>query len=631
MVHQLYKATTKIGAGTKVLAGKAIDAEEGGNPVVVESLRDRIKELENQVLQLKSLLAQKTQSEGVASTRKRKIQRVADTSSDDEGVRTARPSPPQPEVERMDVQTEARAVEERVPHTVALRPALRGKEKELEGASESKALEKARKVLKGISVEEMLTGDAKTVKQNIANLVTRCEGAIAIFPPAGGKTVVANQPKVAPSSQQAKGVMRKGETKGQGSKNAQPKTTKAPAKAKAAGNVQKPQTKTGGEVRPTKSADRSREEARVSTRQRSRSRSKSQGTWVEVAKRGLRKKSDAGPKGTAPKDNPTAPEKKAPKKTGGQRNPRTQAVTLTCPPETYAEGMRLVKSQINLEELGIDTLRPRRAQTGAIILEISGENAKEKADSLADKMRAVIGDREGVKVTRPAKMAELRIRDLDDSVTVTDVKEAVAEAGGCAPTEVKTGEVKPAPNGLGTIWAQCPLAAAKKAAAAGRVKIGWVRARLELLENRPLICFRCLERGHVRAQCRGKDRSEICCRCGEAGHKASTCRAEPKCPVCSEKGLPANHKAGNKACPLPSKKAAKQRRRMEDRQQAIPQTPRSQAGGKHTHQEAMEVDAPLAEMNTPATLERRQPRAGTSIPREGEGQEGASTASPSPQ
>ncbi|XP_011860719.1 PREDICTED: uncharacterized protein LOC105557924 [Vollenhovia emeryi] len=255
--------------------------------------------------------------------------------------------------------------------------------------------------------------------------------------------------------------------------------------------------------------------------------------------------------------------------------------------------MRLIRSQINLGELGIDALKPRRAQTGAIILEISGENAKEKADSLADRMRAVVGNREGVKVTRPAKMAEIRVRDLDDSITVADVREAVAEAGGCILQDVKAGEIKLAPNGLGTIWIQCPLASAKKAAAAGRIKIGWIRARLELLENRPLICFRCLERGHVRAQCRSKvDRSELCCRCGETGHKAQTCRAEPKCPVCTEKGLPANHKAGNKACPLPSKKALKKRRRVEERQQATPQTPRSQTGGQPANLDAMEVEPP---------------------------------------
>ncbi|XP_011858067.1 PREDICTED: uncharacterized protein LOC105555652 [Vollenhovia emeryi] len=633
MVHRLHKAATMIRAGTRVLAVKATNPEEGESPAVVEGLWSRIKELEDQVLQLKFLLMQKTQSEGAASTRKRKIQRME---SSDEEERAARPGAPQLGVEQMDTQADERAAEGLAPHTVAFRPVLRGEKKGIEGPTESRALEDVRRVLKGVSVEKILTGDAKTIRENIGNLVTRCEGALAIFPPTGEKTAAAKQTKAA-ANNQGKGAAKKSEPKGQANKNAQPSKTKTPTTAKATGSVQKLQDKAGGEVRPTKAksqsqplAGRSREGTRENATQRSRSRSKSQGAWVEVVKRGLRKKDDAGPKGTAPKGNVTAPEKrKEPKKTGGQRNPRTQAVTLTCPPGTYAEGMRLIKSQINLEELGIDALKPRRAQTGAIILEIAGENAKEKADALAGKMRTVIGDREGVKVTRPAKMAEIRIRDLDDSVTVTDVTEAIAEAGGCAPSEVRTGEVKPAPNGLGTIWVQCPLAAAKKAAAAGRIKIGWVKARLELLESRPLICFRCLERGHVRAQCRGKDRSEVCCRCGETGHKAQTCRAEPKCPACTERGLPANHKAGNKACPLPSKKAIKKRRREEGGQLATSQTPRSQAGGQPTNSDAMEVDAPTAERRTTAPLEKRQSRAGTSQQLEGEGQEEASAASPS--
>ncbi|XP_011858731.1 PREDICTED: uncharacterized protein LOC105556255 [Vollenhovia emeryi] len=301
-----------------------------------------------------------------------------------------------------------------------------------------------------------------------------------------------------------------------------------------------------------------------------------------------------------------APEKKKTQSVrGSQRNPRTQAVTLTFPQGTYGEGMRLIKSHINLKELGIDALKPRRAQTGAIILEVTGENAKEKADCLAEKMRAVVGGKEGVKITRPTKLAEIRIRDLDDSITVEDVKEAVAKAGGCTPPEVKTGEIKLAPNGLGTIWVQCPLVSAKRAAAPGKVKIGWIIARLELLEARPLICFRCLERGHVRAQCRSRtDRSEVCCRCGATGHKAQECSAEPKCPVCTARGLPANHKAGNKACPMPSRKALKKRRREEGQQQAEPSTPRNQAVGQPANPEEMEVDTPAMETDTPAPLEQ---------------------------
>lgn len=57
------------------------------------------------------------------------------------------------------------------------------------------------------------------------------------------------------------------------------------------------------------------------------------------------------------------------------------------------------------------------------------------------------------------------------------------------------------PNGLGTLWARCPLAAAKRAAEKAKIAIGWTMVRLETLDERPLQCYKCLQRGHVQAKC----------------------------------------------------------------------------------------------------------------------------------
>ncbi|XP_052755164.1 uncharacterized protein LOC128201631 [Galleria mellonella] len=90
---------------------------------------------------------------------------------------------------------------------------------------------------------------------------------------------------------------------------------------------------------------------------------------------------------------------------------------------------------------------------------------------------------------------------------------------------------------------------------AGRVRIGWVSAKAELLRQRPLRCFRCLEEGHVRASCsHEQDRSGLCYRCGNEGHKAAMCAADPKCAVCSAQGRPSDHWVGSKACTPPKKR-----------------------------------------------------------------------------
>lgn len=99
------------------------------------------------------------------------------------------------------------------------------------------------------------------------------------------------------------------------------------------------------------------------------------------------------------------------------------------------------------------------------------------------------------------------------------------------------------------VWVRCPLTTANKIATATQMKIGWALVRVELLDNRPLQCYKCLEGGHVRQRCPNKiDRSDRCYRCGESGHTARKCEAALKCPVCSDKNLPSNHRTGGRAC-----------------------------------------------------------------------------------
>ncbi|EFN65450.1 hypothetical protein EAG_13574, partial [Camponotus floridanus] len=139
-------------------------------------------------------------------------------------------------------------------------------------------------------------------------------------------------------------------------------------------------------------------------------------------------------------------------------------------------------------------------------------------------------------------LAELRVAGLDDSITPTEVQQAIAAAGGCSVGEVKVGKINLSPAGrLGSVWARCPAAAAKKVVDAGHLPIGWIRARVEALEPRPLQCFKCIGVGHSRAHCKAEtDRSGLCYRCGQQGHIAAGCTAkDPHCPLCADGGHPA--------------------------------------------------------------------------------------------
>lgn len=246
------------------------------------------------------------------------------------------------------------------------------------------------------------------------------------------------------------------------------------------------------------------------------------------------------------------------------RPPRSAAVVITLQPAaaergvTYAAVISEARSKINLASLEINQLRFKRAVTGARVLEVAGASAAsgDKADALAKKLKEVIGS-EVATVSRPVKAVEIRVSGLDDSVTSGEVTAAVALSGACGVEAVTCGEVRPGASGACAAWVRCPVAAAKRILAAGRLPVGWGSARVELLDARPLRCFRCLEPGHVRALCASEvDRSDQCYRCGEPGHKAGACHAKPRCTLCAAAGRPTEHACGSRICPAPAKRSA---------------------------------------------------------------------------
>lgn len=244
------------------------------------------------------------------------------------------------------------------------------------------------------------------------------------------------------------------------------------------------------------------------------------------------------------------------KKPPRRRPPRTAAVTLTCPPDSYAEAMRVARQKVNLRDIGIQALRPKRAATGAIILEVPGPDGADKAAVLRDKMEEALREMEGVRVARPVKTGDLRIKNIIDSTTVEEIKEEIARLGRCKTEEVRTGEIRPAPNGLGTLWLQCPLAAANRAAAVGKLELVWSSPSVEALEPRATRCFRCLERGHIQATCPNTtERRNLCYRCSQEGHLARECNSAPRCAICEGSGRPSAHKMGGKSCKAPGRKA----------------------------------------------------------------------------
>lgn len=241
------------------------------------------------------------------------------------------------------------------------------------------------------------------------------------------------------------------------------------------------------------------------------------------------------------------PATKAFRSTMRRRPPKNAAVLITSKdPNTikYEDILKKARGCGALEELDIAEPRLRRGLNGGYVLEIPGPEGASLADKLAKKLREVIGT--DARVTRPVAMGEIRVWNFDESVSTTEITNVVSVTGDCCQEDIKVGSIRKQYNGLGSIWVKCPLAAAIRIATPGRLRIGWSSARVELLEARPVQCYKCWRYGHVRNTCSfPEDRTGACFKCGATDHTLRDCAATPRCVICSDADRPDNHRLGS--------------------------------------------------------------------------------------
>lgn len=174
-----------------------------------------------------------------------------------------------------------------------------------------------------------------------------------------------------------------------------------------------------------------------------------------------------------------------------------------------------------------------------------------QADTLAAKIGEALGD--DARVTRPTKTASIRVSGLDDSASEEEIRDALASAVGCPPAQIRVGAIASNFRGAGSVIASCPVESLARLAEAKRICVGWSVASIEVLEQRPLRCYRCMAVGHPQQLCPStQDRSRMCYRCGVEGHVAVTCTAPLRCAVCADCGLSSEHRMGGIRCKPPS-------------------------------------------------------------------------------
>ncbi|XP_033360028.1 uncharacterized protein LOC117239809 [Bombus vosnesenskii] len=245
------------------------------------------------------------------------------------------------------------------------------------------------------------------------------------------------------------------------------------------------------------------------------------------------------------------------KKKGAEKKhsakPTSGTITLTDKSgQSCAEILAAARNSVSLAEVGISTMRMRKTITGGVILEVPEDQERKKAAALAACLTRAL-DPNKVRVVTPFRAAEAGESMIDVSATKEEIRNPLTKESGCKPEDVRLGEIRPARNGLGSVWIRGPAGAVRKLAQAGKVAIGCSTARVEAIARKPLQCYRCLEIGHVRKSCTAKeDKGHLCFRYGKPGHQAKACTvASPKCLSCEALGAPSGQRMGGPACPPP--------------------------------------------------------------------------------
>ncbi|XP_011058702.1 PREDICTED: uncharacterized protein LOC105148596 [Acromyrmex echinatior] len=206
----------------------------------------------------------------------------------------------------------------------------------------------------------------------------------------------------------------------------------------------------------------------------------------------------------------------------GIRKMNSAAVLISCDEggPSYVEVMGEARSNVSLEELGITDMRVRRAQTGDFLVEIPGEDAESKADSLVSRLNSLFKDQTGIKVVWPIRRVEFRLLNLNESVMVCEIAEAVATHGNVQSSDV--GPLRPDRGGLNT--------APDSVRSHVRIRYRKMDFALAKLVQSTFGAF-------------GQEETPLL-----QEHTAIDCKTSPHCPVCAERNLPAGHRAGRDGC-----------------------------------------------------------------------------------
>jgi len=200
---------------------------------------------------------------------------------------------------------------------------------------------------------------------------------------------------------------------------------------------------------------------------------------------------------------------------------------------------------VDINAIGTQVSSITESRNGEIIIKLNHEDKKK--EDLINALKTNLGDRAVIRGR--VHQHDVDIQDLDSVTSEAEVEGSIRSALGLPAddTSITVKNIRPAYANTQRATVRLKSADAIRLAKVGRIKIGWINARVKLKVTATR-CYKCLGYGHTTHSCSGPDRAKLCSLCCSENHRASACTSPPKCAACMDMNEQTNHYPGSSKC-----------------------------------------------------------------------------------